>query len=86
MSVVHSLFDGRQEDIEADVLFPDGSPEIPTTTGVLSTGSALVPILKSALADHYDRPEDEFDNYEVVLEPNGNITFRPKAIFGLINI
>lgn len=83
MAMVHSLFDGRSDDIETDVLFPEGIPTVAAEAGVLETGSQLAGAVKEALADHYDRPASEFSSYEVVVEPDGDITVRPPAKFGM---
>lgn len=82
MAVVHSLFDGRADDIETDVLFPEGAPTVTAGAGVLDAGSQIASVIKEALADHYDRPVGEFSNYDVVVEPEGDITVRPPAKFG----
>lgn len=82
MATVHSLFDGRSDDIELDVLFPEGPPTAVVGDGVLETGNYLATVVKEALADHYDRPLEEFSSYEVVVEPAGDITVRPPAKFG----
>ena len=81
MATVHSKFDGRSDDIGTEVLFPNGIPSIPTS-GILVSSNLFAAQIKEALADHYDRPIEEFSNYEVVVEPSGDITFRPPAIFG----
>lgn len=83
MTIIHSLFDGRQDEIDSDVLFSEGLPETGDVSGVVDAGNSFAVTIKEALADHYDRSTDEFSNYEVVLEPNGNITVRPKAVFGI---
>jgi hypothetical protein len=83
MAMVHSLFDGRADDIEIEVLFPDGVPAVTAGAGVLDTGSQLADTVKEALADHYDRPLSEFSSYEVVVEPEGDVTVRPPAKFGV---
>lgn len=82
MAMVHSLFDGLSEDFDAETLFPDGVPNVSGELGVLSAGNQLSSAVKEALADHYDRPLDEFSSYEVVVEPNNDITVRPPAKFG----
>lgn len=82
MSQVHVQFDGRSDDIEATELFPGGVPAIAERTGVLAAGNEIVASVKDALADYYDRPISEFSSYEVVVEPGGDITVRPPAVFG----
>lgn len=81
MSVVHSQFDGRSDDITIEELFPEGAPET-DASGILTRGSSFATTIKEALADHYDRQVSEFSNYEVVVEPDGDITVRPPAVFG----
>lgn len=83
MATVHVQFDGRSDDIEAEELFPNGMPTIEDRTGVLAAGNAIVASVKEALSDHYDRPISEFSSYEVVVEPGGDVTVRPPAVFGI---
>lgn len=82
MSEVHVQFDGKSDDITMEDLFPNGNPEINGDSGVLSASNNLTVTIKEALADHYDRSASEFSNFEVVLEPGGDITVRPPAVFG----
>lgn len=82
MSEVHVQFDGESKDISIEDLFPDGAPEVAGGTGVLTAGNNVSVSVKEALADYFDRSASEFSNFEVVLEPGGDITVRPPAVFG----
>jgi tryptophan synthase alpha subunit len=86
-TVVHVHFDGRSDDIPLDVLFPVTPPELSAefernASGVAAAGSAFVRTVKEGLANHYDRPVNEFADYIVDFTENQNITVRPKAEFG----
>ena len=86
-TMVHVHFDGRSDDIPLDVLFPTQPAELSAefernATGVAAAGTAFVRVIKEGLANHYDRPVDEFSDYIVDFTENQNITVRPKAEFG----
>lgn len=82
--MVHVKYEGRSEDIEFDRLFSQdrlasiGIPEgtVPTPQNVTERQ------VKVALAQYYDKGVDEFDQLFVEINPNGNITVRPDAVFG----
>jgi hypothetical protein len=84
MSHVHVVYQGRKEDLEFDTVFPQtrfaniGIPE-GTIPSVNTLNSEQV---KTALAQHYDVGLGEFADHFVELNPNGNITVRPEAVFG----
>jgi hypothetical protein len=86
--VVHVHFDGRSDDIPLDVLFPATPTELTQEYEHNASGAAVVSAafdrtIKEGLANHYDRPVDEFRDYIVDhSEASGNITVRPKAEFG----
>jgi hypothetical protein len=87
-TVVHVLFDGRSDDIPLDVLFPTPPAELTqeferNASGVAAAGTAFVRVMKEGLANHYDRPVNEFADYVVDFTENQNVTVRPKADFGL---
>jgi hypothetical protein len=87
-SVVHVHFNGRSDDIPMDILFPVIPEELTrsidqTSTGVIASGSNMARVLKEALANHYDRPINEFSDFTTEFHENGNFTVRPKAEFGV---
>jgi len=86
MSEVHIVYDGNTEDINLEDLFPLERRE---AYGIeegteLTSDSVSAAQIKMALADHYDRPIDEFNELVVEHHKNGNLTARPNATFGVI--
>lgn len=84
MNDVHIIYDGNTEDISIEDLIPvedrpglgiEDDAEIKTTD--LSADQ-----IKRALANHYDKPIDEFEELIVEHHKNGNVTVRPNATFG----
>lgn len=84
MSTVHTLIDGESKDIELQELFPEGQSSSLTLdgAGLLEATSAAAAMVKEAIADYLDRPLRDFEDYEVILEKNGNVSVRPAANFG----
>jgi len=83
--MVHVKYEGRSDDIEFGTLFRQdrlvslGIPMDTTPTPQTVTQAQI----RMALAQHYDRGMGEFDDMFVEVNPNGNITVRPEAVFGL---
>jgi hypothetical protein len=82
--MVHVKYEGRSEDIEFDALFAqDRLASIGIPAGVVPTPQSVTQQqIKVALAQHFDRGLTEFDEMYVEVNPNGNITVRPEAVFG----
>jgi len=82
--MVHVKYEGRSEDIEFGTLFQQdrlagmGIPE-----GAMPTPQTVTQQqMRVALAQHFDKGIDEFNDFYVEINPNGNITVRPEAGFG----
>lgn len=82
--MVYVKYEGRSEDIEFDVLFPqDRRVSLGVAEGVDPTPQTVTQQqIRMALAQHFDRGLTEFDDMYVEVNPNGNITVRPEATFG----
>ena len=84
MAQVHVIYDGNPEDINLEDLIP---LEDRAALGI-GEGHELVSTeltgdqIKMALANHYDKPVEEFEELVVEHHKNGNITIRPNATFG----
>ena len=85
MSTVHVIYDGNTQEIELEDLVPmedraglDIAEDAELTSGSLSSDQ-----IKRALANHFDKPLDEFNELIVENHKNGNITVRPNATFGI---
>lgn len=84
MDAVHIVYDGKTEDIDLDDLIPMNDRAglgIEEDTELLSkdlNGDQI----KRALANHYDKPVDEFNELIVEFHKSGDITVRPNATFG----
>ncbi len=81
MSTVHIVYDGNTDDVDLDVLIP---VEDRADLGIeeLEPGKLNADQIKKALANHYDKPLDEFNELIVEFHKNENITVRPNAVFG----
>lgn len=85
--MVHVRYDGRSDEIPLNVLFPTLPTEITeelehNTTAVAVVGANCDRAIKEGLANHYDKPAGEFDDYVVDRSETNNFTVRPKADFG----
>jgi hypothetical protein len=82
MSTIHVAFGGRNEDLEFDEVF---RPDRLTTLELQNAtpNSITHTQIKQALANHYDVDQQEFEAHYVEINPNGNITVRPNAKFGV---
>ena len=84
MAEVHIIYDGNTEDIGIEDLIPvedRAGLGIDDDTEILTTDLTADQI-KRALANHYDKPIEEFEELIVEHHKNGNITVRPNATFG----
>jgi hypothetical protein len=84
MAKVHVVYNGRNEDLDFDVVFPPeryGNIGIPEGT-IPSVTTLNTEQVKTALAQHYDVGLGEFADHFVEMNPNGNITVRPETVFG----
>jgi len=83
--MVHVKYEGRSDDIDFPVLFPaERLAGLGIAEGTQPTPQTVTERqVKLALAQHYDRGANEFDQFYVEINPNGNITVRPDATFGL---
>lgn len=85
MSTVHVVYDGRNEDIDLESLFPS---ERLTAIGVaegteISVGNLTEQQVKTALAQYYDVGANEFEDHYVELNSRtNNATVRPNTTFG----
>jgi len=82
--MVHVKYEGRSDDIEFDTLFrQDRLAGMGFVQGVVPTAQTVTQQqIRVALAQHYDKGIDEFNDFYVEVNPNGNITVRPEAGFG----
>lgn len=84
MSTVHIFYDGNTDDVELENLIPAEDRAglgIPEDTE-LNSGDLSGDQIKRALANHYDKPVEEFEELIVEFQKTGNITVRPNANFG----
>lgn len=84
MDAVHIVYDGKTEDIDLDDLIPMDDR---AGLGIEDDAELLSKHLngdqiKRALANHYDKPVDEFNELIVEFHKSGDITVRPNATFG----
>lgn len=84
MSTVHIYYDGNNTDIELEILIP---VEDRAGLGIaedteLSSKELNADQIKRALANHFDKPVEEFEELIVEFHKNDNITLRPNATFG----
>jgi len=86
MSQVHIIYDGNTEDIDLEELIPvEDRPELGIDDDVqLNVNNITGDQIKRALANHYDKPLEEFNELVVEFHKNENITVRPNATFGNI--
>lgn len=84
MAEVHILYDGNTEDIPLEDLIPaEDRPGLGIADDHELTSTELSgDQIKRALANHYDKPLDEFEELVVEFHKNGNVTVRPNATFG----
>ena len=85
MSMVHIHYDGNTDDVELEVLIPvEERAGLGIDEGIELNSSDLTgDQIKRALANHYDKPVDEFAELIVEFHKNNkNITVRPNATFG----
>lgn len=81
MSKVHVVYDGRNQDLDFDQVFP--ADRYQNLTGSERVASGMTPQqVKEALARFFDASIDEFQDHYVEINPNGNITVRPNTTFG----
>lgn len=85
MAQVHIMYDGKAEDLELGELIPVGDrPDLGIDDDHELTSTELSgDQIKRALANHYDKPVEEFEELVVEFHKNGNITCRPNATFGI---
>jgi len=84
MSTVHIFYDGNTDDVDLEVLIP---VEDRADLGIgedaeLKSSDLTADQIKKALANHYDKPVEEFEELIVEFHKNENITIRPNATFG----
>ena len=84
MSEVHVMYQGKQEDISFEDLFPAERYE---AIGI-APGTEVIPSnvtdnqIRAALAQYYDVGLNEFSDQYIEKNPNGNITIRANTPFG----
>jgi hypothetical protein len=84
MAKIHVVYNGRNEDLDFETLFPqERFANIGIPAGTVPSVSALTSEqVKTALAQHFDVGLGEFADHFVEMNPNGNITVRPNTVFG----
>jgi len=84
MVQVHILYNGNTEDINLEDLIPVADrPGLGLDDNHELTASELNgDQIKRALANHYDKPLEEFNELQVDIHKSGDITIRPDAVFG----
>jgi len=82
--MIHVKYEGRSDAIEFDSLFPaERYVSIGIAPGTTPTPQTVTDAqVRIALAQHYDVGLDEFEEHFIEINPNGNITVRPEAVFG----
>lgn len=85
MATVHVVYNGRNETLELETVFPQerlGAIGIPEGTEV-TVGNLSENNVKTALAQHFDVGVDVFEDHYVEINPKtSNITVRPNTTFG----
>jgi hypothetical protein len=83
MSQIHVAYDGKNQDLEFDEVFPvERRAGLGLSEGVISSSTVTPDQVKQAVAQFYDVGIAQFNDYYVEINPNGNITVRPDATFG----
>jgi len=86
MAQVHVVYEGRTDDFEFEEIFPQdrlAAIGIPDGTVEVTAQNLTHDQVKAAAAQHYDVGLDEFEDHFVEINPNGNVTLRPKTAFGV---
>jgi len=82
--IVHVRYDGQSHDIPFSNMFPQdrySALGIPEGTQI-TAGGLGTDIVRTALAQYFDKEVNEFSDYIIEPHENGNMTVRPKATFG----
>jgi len=84
MDAVHIVYEGQTQDLGLEDLIP---MEDRASLGIeddteLHSNDLNADQIKRALANHYDKPVDEFNELIVEFHKSGDITVRPNATFG----
>ena len=84
MAQVSILYDGRTEDLDLEELIPvEDRPALGIDDDHELTATELnADQVKRALANHFDKPIEEFEELTIQAHKNGNMTIRPEATFG----
>lgn len=85
MATVHIYYDGNSDDVELTDLIPNEDREglgIPADAE-LDPNKLNADQIKQAMANHYDKPVEEFAELLVEHHKNGNMTVRPNSTFGV---
>jgi hypothetical protein len=83
MSMIHVVYSGRNEDLEFDEVFRPDRYEALGITDTARPENVSNDLIKRALAYHYDVAANEFEAHYIENNPNGNITVRPNAKWGV---
>lgn len=84
MADVHILYEGNTEDLPLEDLIPaQDRPMLGIDDDHELEASELNgDQIRKALANHYDKPVEEFKDLVIELQKNGNLVVRPNATFG----
>lgn len=84
MSTVHVVYDGRNQDLDLNEIFPEDRLEsIGVAPGTdINSGNLTEQQVRVAVAQHYDIALEDLSDHYVEFSPNGNITVRPNTTFG----
>lgn len=85
MAAIHVVYDGRNEDLELEAVFPQerlAAIGVPEGTEI-TVGNLTETQVKTALAQHFDVGIDAFQDHYVEINPkSSSITVRPNTTFG----
>jgi hypothetical protein len=82
---IHVVYDGRNDDLTFDQLFPaDRLQGMGIAEGTQINANTLnQENVRMALAQHYDVGLGEFQDHHIEFASNGNIVVRPETTFGI---
>lgn len=82
--MVHVTYNNSSHDLDFEQVFPEHRHEaIGIQSGAeVSPHTVSETHIRNAVAQHFDVSNSEFADHFVEINPNGNITVRPKATFG----
>ena len=83
MSMIHVVYNGKTEDFEFDTVFSrEKLPGLGITVDNITPQQVTHDQIKLAMAQQFDVGVNEFNDFFIEINSNGNITVRPQTTFG----